>query len=610
MPGPSAFIRQQCPNATLENDGLMTKEQAQLVAAGGADLGNDNAAALGTAAPGISPQVSRKDHVHPLPANATDTVAGLFAAFDKKVHAGFHGEHICANHLAGADIGAKINAAIAQLAGKPGTVYTLASTTGYVIETQVIVEENVTISLGTATYDCTHTGLTNPTLPVFLMKSNTSVESTQKWGAVLIEPPTYSDVCITFRDYPAAFDGNAKGTDNIHIRDIVIIGRSGNVHTGVTAAIHFGNCQNISVQGCKFKLNAGYAVSAGGAAASGFHANTIVIRDNLMIDVHAQNIAVVNGSNLIVDGNIMRRETVETAQTFIDCETNVTEDEVHLFTITNNLIEAAGGDYFTGSVGIAVLGGVVPANPGITSRGIIAHNIINGYKEGVGEWYLATGINVLLAQSVMVFGNSITKCGQGGITLIASQDCEAFDNDINESGGQPPPDGNSNPINLFGSKYCHVTDNRIRNYTGATGNTPSIFESSANAHYGEVCDYNLIANNHLYQRSTAPGPALGIISNIATTGANTRCFNNTINGLPVDDPMIATVAELRTVPYPGTRHASKPPFVRLAGQTTFNDGLGGAWYFDFASSTADNGTSVIAPALFPTAITAGRWRRL
>jgi len=35
MPGPSAFIRQQCPNATLENDGLMTKEQAQLVAAGG-----------------------------------------------------------------------------------------------------------------------------------------------------------------------------------------------------------------------------------------------------------------------------------------------------------------------------------------------------------------------------------------------------------------------------------------------------------------------------------------------------------------------------------------------------------------------------------------------
>jgi len=35
MPGPSAFIRQQCPNATVANDGLMTKEQAQLVAAGG-----------------------------------------------------------------------------------------------------------------------------------------------------------------------------------------------------------------------------------------------------------------------------------------------------------------------------------------------------------------------------------------------------------------------------------------------------------------------------------------------------------------------------------------------------------------------------------------------
>ncbi|MCA1603100.1 MAG: right-handed parallel beta-helix repeat-containing protein, partial [Acidobacteria bacterium] len=236
-----------------------------------------------------------------------------------------------ANSFPGADLGAKINAADKDLGA---TVGDIVVQNGGTISTQVIISPGHTLRLGPGTYRLATELLWEGAV---LLKSRTAVVGSG-WDTIIVEPPRTG--WIVFQSFE---DIRAKpahsGTDSdISITSLQIKGANPAVEGGVRQTIALGNCHRCVVENVWFNGTGVIGVQAGGNAIAGNHADDVKIRKNQFTRVASQAAAVVNGSNVVIDGNTFKDSGRCCAQgmTAIDLEPNNPDDIIRNVQITNN----------------------------------------------------------------------------------------------------------------------------------------------------------------------------------------------------------------------------------------------------------------------------------
>jgi hypothetical protein len=215
---------------------------------------------------------------------------------------------VVANNFAGADMGAKINAANAALDALGtirGEIWVYG---GGSIATPVTVSHNLKLFDGVYTCDTPFNEVP------FNLKDNVTLSGTS-WNTVIVEPSylanggyaaykIVSPFANTIRGGPYGETGGSP-SKNIHIHTLHFKGlRTNPQDGGSTAGIFWGNCDNHSVRNCWFDEISGYCSNFGGALGWGFHPKNGYFEGNLCTNIFTQNVAVVDGQNIFVRGNI------------------------------------------------------------------------------------------------------------------------------------------------------------------------------------------------------------------------------------------------------------------------------------------------------------------
>ena len=315
-----------------------------------------------------------------------------------------------ANNFAGADLGAKINAADKDLGSAPGEILVRD---GGTISTQVIINPGHTLHFGPGTYSLTTELLWEG---AFLLRSRTTVIGSG-WDTIIVEPPRIG--WIVFQSYE---DIRTKpigsGTDSdITITNLQIKGANPAVEGGVRETLQMGNCHRCKVDHVWLNGTGVIGVQAGGNSLTGNFADTMTIRNNLFTGVASQAAAIVNGRNIVIDGNTFKdsgRKAME-GMTAIDVEPNAATDIAQQIEITNNLIDSRGSTFLHGN-GILVQNG--PRTRGFGPVLIKGNTVIGGDLVPNLAGNIATGIYIAASsQDVTVTNNTIRRVAHAGIRL-------------------------------------------------------------------------------------------------------------------------------------------------------------------------------------------------
>ncbi len=362
-----------------------------------------------------------------------------------------------ANNFSGADLGQKINAADQDLGSNVGEILVQG---GGTISTQVIISPGHTLRFSEGTFRLTTELLWEGAI---LLKSRTAVVGS---GAktIIVEPPRTG--WVVFQSYEDARTRPAhSGTDsNIDISNLTIRGANPAVEGSVRQTITLGNCHNCSVTRVAFDGTGVIGVQAGGNAIKGNFADTVLIKNNSFTRVAGQEVAIVNGRNVVVDSNTFKdtgRNNGLQGVTAIDVEPNVSTDIIQRIEITNNVIDSSGSGFLHGN-GILVQNGaatqgfgpvlvkgntvnggpLVPNFGGNVATGIyVAGNtqdvtVVNNIVRRVAH----CGIRLENSTRNFVSGNTLTSTGTGGINafeIINTTDSKIFDNVVQVDPASP-----------------------------------------------------------------------------------------------------------------------------------------------------------------------------
>jgi parallel beta-helix repeat protein len=315
-----------------------------------------------------------------------------------------------ANSFPGADLGAKINAADKDLGATAGEILVR---NGGTISTQVTISPGHTLRFGPGTYRLATELLWEGAI---LLKSRTSVVGSG-WDTIIVEPArTGWTVFQSFEDIrkqPAH-----SGTDSdISITSLQIKGANPAVEGGVRQTISLGNCHRCVVENVWLNGTGVIGIQAGGNALAGNYANDVKIRKNQFTSVASQAAAVVNGSNIIIDGNNFKDSGRCCAQsmTAIDLEPNDPRDIIRNIEITNNVIDSRGSTFLHGN-GILIQNGARTSDFGpvlVKGNTIIGGNLVPNTSGSI-----ASGIYITAyTQNVTVIENAIRRVAHCGIRL-------------------------------------------------------------------------------------------------------------------------------------------------------------------------------------------------
>lgn len=318
---------------------------------------------------------------------------------------------VTANSFPGADLGAKINAADKALGSTAGEILVRD---GGVISTQVILNSGHSLRFGAGTYRL-ETQLHDQ--GAFLLNSRTSVTGSGSENTIIVEPRQVG--WIVFQSYA---DANSKpthsGTDSdISISNLQIRGANPKVDGGVRQTLNLGNCRRCTVERVWLNATGVIGVQAGGNGFGGNFAENVTIRNNLFTHVASQAAAVVNGRNIVIDGNTFKDSGRDPGQgmTAIDVEPNVNNDIAQNIQITNNIIDSTNSTYLHGN-GILVQNSGGTANFGpVVVKG---NTVIGGQLLPNIGGMIAIGIYISgLTQNVTVTNNTVRRVSHSGIRL-------------------------------------------------------------------------------------------------------------------------------------------------------------------------------------------------
>jgi len=318
-----------------------------------------------------------------------------------------------ADNYPGRDLGEKINAADKDLGSSTGEILVRA---GGVISTQVIINPGHTLRLAAGTY---RLETESDWEGGFLLKSRTTVVGSG-WDTVIVEPPRTGWIVFQsfedIRSKPIHYSGDSE----IAISNLQIKGANPKTEGSVRSTIVLGNCRTCSVQNVWLNGTGVNGVLAGGSGLAGKFAENVTIKNNQFTHVTGQAVAVVNGRNVIIDGNKFFDSGRAGAQgmTPIDLEPNHSTDIIQQIQITNNLIDSRGSSFLHGN-GILVQNAVgsrafgpVTVKGNTVIGGELAPNLAGNIAVGI---YITSG-----TQDVTVTDNIVRRVAHSGIRLESS----------------------------------------------------------------------------------------------------------------------------------------------------------------------------------------------
>jgi parallel beta-helix repeat protein len=342
-----------------------------------------------------------------------------------------------ANNMAGADLGAKINACDAQLGQSEGEIQVSpAPGKAGSIDTQVTVSSLHTLKFAAGTYPSAY--IDPGPDGIIRLKSNSKIVGAG-WNTILQES-SMSTLSAQRNHWTVIinYDGslsNEATTDNIHITDLQIKGATDSFNSA-PQTISLGNCRNCSVERVWLNATKTEGIAAGGSSEGGNYARDVLISDNQFTNVASQNIAVVNGENIKVLNNRMitpgQDSSAAPGCVPIDVEPNSPRDHIRNLEFRGNVIDATKSVFASG---VKVLHGILIQNTvGIPVNAYGPIYVTNNRVEGAalsatGNYIAGVGIWINGASNVHLSNNSVSRI-YDGIKISSASNFEMINNTV------------------------------------------------------------------------------------------------------------------------------------------------------------------------------------
>ncbi len=337
------------------------------------------------------------------------------------------GIQVSANDFPGNDLGAKINAADQALGSKPGEIVVKG---GGIISTQVIISFDHVLRFLPGTY------VTKTSNIPILMKSRSSVIGSG-WESIIVESTAPNQFTVISAYNQSVTNG--KPDSALIIRDVQIKGANPGFNSA-PQAISLGNCSGCTVDKVWINGTRSIGIQLGGSSTGGYFAENSQVTNCLFTRVASQNLALVNGRNIVFEGNrfLTSGQPGGPGSTNIDLEVNEGTDRLENVVIRNNTIDVRKSEVPTTGNGI-----VVQATSGTPYVGpiLIENNtIIGGSNQGTITNVLSNGIYVFggTMRNVTIRNNVITRTGQSGINIQGTR-INVIGNRLTDVGGGGTP---------------------------------------------------------------------------------------------------------------------------------------------------------------------------
>ena len=280
------------------------------------------------------------------------------------------GKVAVANDFPGADLGAKINAADQSLGPAPGEIVV---TGGGTISTQVIISSDHTLRLGPGTY-----APKTANIPIVLKPRSSVVGA--GWDQTIILESTAAGQFTVISAYNHSIE-NGTADSGLTIRDVQIRGANPGFNSA-PQAVSLGNCSGCLVDKVWINGTRSIGVQLGGSSRRGYFAENSKVTNCLFTRVASQNLALVNGKNIVFEGNrfITSGQRGGPGNTNIDLEVNEGEDRLESVLIRNNLIDVRNSEMSPTGNGIVVnsTSGTIHVGPILIEK----NTIIGGETKG------------------------------------------------------------------------------------------------------------------------------------------------------------------------------------------------------------------------------------
>jgi hypothetical protein len=388
------------------------------------------------------------------PATTGDPIA--VGTNDTRISTSTGGRAVVANQFAGADLGAKINAADAALGTSPGIIHVYG---GGTLTTKVHLTSYHTLHFHDGTYtlisDWAEGILTE--FGYIRLDDHTTVRG-DGWGTIIEEPNLLNRPKV-FEPYISGtqisgyyFAGKAK---EITIRDLQIKGIHTQASNGTYSTVELGNCHNCTVDRLFLNQTTGNGITIGGGGYVGNHADGVTVTNCLLYQVQNQGINIVNGRNVHISHNTLKSHgrIAGSNGTGIDLETNTPLDIMQSVNIIGNVLD------FRDSLQSAAGNGIAVQNSGTPNFGPVkveGNTLIGANLNSTDAGKMTIGVFVgASTRNVSVIGNTIQRTGQEGII--------SYGNQIDISGNHLISAGDlyHYPIALYGQN-TRVHDNNVQ----------------------------------------------------------------------------------------------------------------------------------------------------
>jgi hypothetical protein len=295
-----------------------------------------------------------------------------------------------------------------------------------VISTQVILSPDHVLRFFPGTY------VTKTSAIPILMKSRSTVLGTG-WESIIVESTAPNQFTVISAYHQSILNG--KPDSALVIRDIQIKGANPGFNSA-PQAISLGNCSGCTVDKVWVNATRSIGIQLGGSSTTGFFAENSKVTNCLFTRVASQNLALVNGKNIIFEGNrfIKSGQRGGPGNTNIDVEPNEGADRLENVIIRNNTIDVRDSESQPTGNGI-----VVQSTSGTPYVGpiLIENNTLIGGS-------ITPPITNVLSNGIYVFGNTmrnvtirnnvITRTGQSGIRIEGTR-ITVTDNRLTDVGG-------------------------------------------------------------------------------------------------------------------------------------------------------------------------------
>lgn len=313
---------------------------------------------------------------------------------------------VSANDFPGQDIGAKINAADKALGTGTGEIVVKG---GGTIATQVIISSDHVLHLMPGTYAARTTGV-----PILLKPRSSLVGA--GWDSIILESTAPGQFTVVSA-YNNSIE-NGAADSGLTIRDVQIKGANAGFNSA-PQAVSLGNCTGCLVDKVWINGTRSIGIQLGGSSRKGYFADNSKVTNCLFTRVASQNLALVNGKNIVFEGNrfMTSGQAGGPGNTNIDIEPNEASDHLENVIIRNNLIDVRNSEMTPTGNGI-----VVQSGSGTSFVGPILiekNTIIGGETQGVVTNVLSNGIYVFgnTMRDVTISDNTIRRTGQSGIRI-------------------------------------------------------------------------------------------------------------------------------------------------------------------------------------------------